>query len=413
MTEEQLAATAAAREAMAGMREASDALARTLASLLTPAMRDFADALKGANLIINELILGNVSHYDQLLRKLTSTTEDLFLAEKRLGELRERGVGNERARTALANQTAAVAALRKEIDALNAALNAERSSEMARSPGQRAVLGGEIAIPDQTYRPPPFSDRGGGMDPFMFGPEMREKELEEERKFQERRRELLAKAAEDHIKLAQSVVDEERRLRDEALEQERQQTENRMAFERMVLEVKEGASYAAIGFLRALGAEHRGAAIAAIALEKAKAIKEIFMRAAVARAAAAIWLSSPATAPAYGLIVGKITAAARLEAALVAATGLVEAAQVSSSGTGSATLGTSANPLVTSSSPSSAAASARRQTAVQLIFQGDVFGWDEYVQRRVIDGIRRAVDGRDVVLIGGNSRQADLIRGSS
>jgi hypothetical protein len=34
------------------------------------------------------------------------------------------------------------------------------------------------------------------------------------------------------------------------------------------------------------------------------------------------------------------------------------------------------------------------------------------VQEKIITGIRDAVDGRDIVLFGGDSRQASIIRGS-
>jgi hypothetical protein len=414
MTEEQLKATQEARAAMLAMREASDQLARSMASLLVPAMREFAELLTGTHAIINDLILGNVSQYDQLLRRLTATTEDLFQAEKRLGELRERGAGHERARTAIANQTAEVARLREELAALEAEVTRVRGVDRGAAGGAgyaqfiqstlssaRAAGMQEIDIPDQTYRPPPHSDMGGGMDPFMLTPEMREQALEEEREFQERRRELLAKVAEDHKQLAQSVVDEERRLGAE-----------RIAIEEQIQFMKTDAAFAAAGFLRALGAEHRGAAIAALAIEKALAVKQILFSGHVAAAKAlAIYGPTP-----QGFAAAKAALLwSRVNAGFVAATGLVEALQISHGGTGGATLGTSANPLVTSSASttSSAAAARNRQTAVQVHFHGDMLGWDEFIRRRVIDGIRQAVDGRDVVIIGGNSRQAELIRGST
>lgn len=44
--------------------------------------------------------------------------------------------------------------------------------------------------------------------------------------------------------------------------------------------------------------------------------------------------------------------------------------------------------------------------SVKIQFLGDMYGWDEYMEERVISGIRDAVDNRDVTLIGRGSRQA-------
>jgi hypothetical protein len=265
------------------------------------------------------------------------------------------------------------------------------------------------------------------MDAFMLTPEMREEELQREREFQEQRRELFRQTAEDHANLAQQVVDEERRLSKERAEVE-EHTQD------MIRGAREQTAFAAIGFLHALGAEHRGAAIAALAIEKAISVKQIFMEArkaqamiagySVAAQAHAIAALGPlAGPPAAAAIAAKFAAAsaavganAVASAAFVAAQGLVEAMQLSRGGT-DATRGTSANPLVTTSSGSSPAAAAaaanRRQNAVQVIFTGDMHGWDEYVQRRVIASIRAAVDGRDVILIGRGSRQAqELSKGA-
>lgn len=49
---------------------------------------------------------------------------------------------------------------------------------------------------------------------------------------------------------------------------------------------------------------------------------------------------------------------------------------------------------------------------VTIQFNGNMVGWDRYVQENVIGAIRDAVDGKDVVLFGGTSRQAQIIRGA-
>lgn len=48
--------------------------------------------------------------------------------------------------------------------------------------------------------------------------------------------------------------------------------------------------------------------------------------------------------------------------------------------------------------------------ALTVQFLGDFYGWDQYMQERVIGGIRDAVDNRDVTIIGNNSRQAQELR---
>ena len=49
---------------------------------------------------------------------------------------------------------------------------------------------------------------------------------------------------------------------------------------------------------------------------------------------------------------------------------------------------------------------ASTQRAVQVIFQGDVIGWDEHIETRVIGAIQDAVVDRDVILIHSDSRNA-------
>lgn len=50
------------------------------------------------------------------------------------------------------------------------------------------------------------------------------------------------------------------------------------------------------------------------------------------------------------------------------------------------------------------------QGTLTVQFLGDFYGWDQYMQERVIGGIRDAVDNRDVTIIGNSSRQAQELR---
>lgn len=65
---------------------------------------------------------------------------------------------------------------------------------------------------------------------------------------------------------------------------------------------------------------------------------------------------------------------------------------------------------VTPASPVDQSATSRQ--SVQVIFQGDLYGWDDYMRTRVLDGIREAVSDRDVIIIDPRSRNAqDLVGG--
>lgn len=52
-----------------------------------------------------------------------------------------------------------------------------------------------------------------------------------------------------------------------------------------------------------------------------------------------------------------------------------------------------------------------RRSAIQVVFQGDVVGWDDFMRDRFVSSLRDLVDGNDVILFGSNSRQAAEIRG--
>jgi hypothetical protein len=185
----------------------------------------------------------------------------------------------------------------------------------------------------------------------------------------------------------------------------------------------------AMGLLSALGAEHRGAAIALLVWQKAIAIKEILINAAKAKTMVAAYYEvaiaqalsmGPLGLPWVAVLeakraaaLGKIAMGTALSVGLVAAEGVVEAAQLSSGGT-QATRGTSANPVNVTSGAASTASQTTAQggkRVTQVVFQGDMYGFDDYVRNRIIASIREAVDGSDVVIVGQGSRQARMLGG--
>lgn len=172
------------------------------------------------------------------------------------------------------------------------------------------------------------------------------------------------------------------------------------------IQIERSVSSAAVGFLNALGREHKGAAIAALAIQKVLAIKSILINSQVAATRALAELGPIAGPP----VAAAILVSGKISAALVAATGLVEASQLSS---GQGSLGTPAQPLFVSDTGTTDAADgavgASGRSTVTIIFQGDVNGWDAFVEQRVITAISDAINERDVVLIRNNSRQAQEI----
>lgn len=412
ITDEMATAAAEARDNMDRLRASSDALGTVLGVKLVP-------FLNAATKALTELI-GGVSQYDQILRRVTALTEDRFKAEQKLEDLLARGVGNDRARTLASNLRAEISALNKELETLNAQLVEMREGEAATSTGagyatfiQNTLAAASAASAERGMAPlAPLSRMRGatdfgvpqvgeGIQPIITSQEMFEEQLKLEQEFQDKRIEAAEKAAETRKRIEASVALEEKRL-----------AEDRMAFEQQAQDFKMQTAFAAAGFLQALGAEHRGAAIAALALQKVLTLKQIFFSGQAQARAEAAWASIFGGPGAAAAAFARVMTQTKIQMGLVAATGLVEASQLSSGGTRS-TLGTSANPLVTRDSSGGVAAAssaAQRQTAVQVIIQGDMYGWDEYIRRRVIEGIRQAVDGRDVVIIGPNSRQAELLR---
>lgn len=98
-------------------------------------------------------------------------------------------------------------------------------------------------------------------------------------------------------------------------------------------------------------------------------------------------------------------------AGLVAAKGAATVAAIRSqsfSGGGSPSFAGGAGVALAASTPpvAQAAEALPQQAAVKIVFQGDVNGWDSFIENRVIEGIRSAVNERDVVIIGGRSRNA-------
>ena len=166
---------------------------------------------------------------------------------------------------------------------------------------------------------------------------------------------------------------------------------------------------AAVGLLQALGAKHRGAAIAVLAVQKALAIKEVLIQSQVAamRALAELGPIAGAAAAKKILIAGKVSAG------LIAATGLVGALDISHGDSG---LGASpATPLFTTgtgspltSNAQNAVTAAQGVMVTQVFINGPIYSVQDF-RKAVTEALKNETD-RDVIIITNNSRQAAEIR---
>jgi hypothetical protein len=140
----------------------------------------------------------------------------------------------------------------------------------------------------------------------------------------------------------------------------------------------------------------------AVAADKAKSIKQAVMNTAVAVTNALANVPFP----------GNIAAAAAM-----AALGAAEIATISGviggggGGGGASSPGIGTPPDVFAATTPDLAedtgpTGATARESVQIIFQGDVIGWDEHIEERVIASIRDVVENKDVILIGNTSRNA-------
>lgn len=226
----------------------------------------------------------------------------------------------------------------------------------------------------------------------------------------QRRAEIVGQA------LATRVVSEEQALATlgqlEA-DYQKQRAGLQMKTERDIASVREGAVRNAVGLLNTLAGESKVAAVASIAITKGLAMAQTWAHTQTASMLAyASQLvpgdpSSPARAEAaraYTLGIGK------LSMGLIAATGLVEAAQAmgggggGGGGSGGASPVFSADPLTGIPTDSG---SQRQERTVQVVFQDSAFyGYDDYATEQIMQRIETAVREADRVFISRGSRQA-------
>lgn len=169
----------------------------------------------------------------------------------------------------------------------------------------------------------------------------------------------------------------------------------------------------AIGLLQALGTKNKAFAIASIVLEKAVAIQRLLLanrQAAELAFASQLIPGVPASLATATAAKAAVLAQGYISAGLIAATGALQIADVTSGG-GRSAPGTALNPaFVTTPAGASGQAGATSQSSVQVIIANNV-GFDQRVMDQIIAGIREATDDRDVIIFGPGSRQAQELVG--
>lgn len=221
----------------------------------------------------------------------------------------------------------------------------------------------------------------------------------------------------DEVARAQAVAEEITRVSEQLaarqvkIEQDaakkRADTEAALAEYQMAL--RQSVVQDAIGLLQVFAGKSKGAALAVLAIQKGLAIAEtvVSTQAASMRALAEL---GPIVGPP---VAAAITKLGMVKVGIIAATGLAQAATM---GGGGAALGTSVNPITTRPEyapvPTLDDPSADRGRIIEVNFQGDIYGWDDYVRDKVMGSIRDALDNRDEILIRPGSRQyLDLVPG--
>jgi hypothetical protein len=163
--------------------------------------------------------------------------------------------------------------------------------------------------------------------------------------------------------------------------------------------------------------EHKAVQLAAIAFEKlvnVRRTKIAWDLAAVQAFQSQIIPGYPpslATAfKAYYAVKARGAVAVGQAIAMNVLSGLTEAANVMQS---NGALGSFTNPISTRTGATAAAGGTVAERGNQRVVEvhiGNLFGWDDYMKRQLIGAIREATEGKDLILFGRNSRQAEILR---
>jgi hypothetical protein len=188
------------------------------------------------------------------------------------------------------------------------------------------------------------------------------------------------------------------------LEAERQKYQAVVQFEAQKKALQQSTFAAAAGLLSALAVRSKAAARAQILLNRGLMIAQAVQNTAAAVMGAMASVPYPANLAAAA----QVKAIGAIQIGLIAATGAIELGNVGSGnagGIGGTSLGTPSNPLPVS--PTSQGATGGR--VINLNLNGPIAGPE--ASQWLVDAIGDLINGNDTIIINGNSRQAQEIRG--
>lgn len=178
-----------------------------------------------------------------------------------------------------------------------------------------------------------------------------------------------------------------------------------LAAQQAIVTARNNAANAGIAALQAFAGQSKKVAIALVLINKARAIAQAIQNTAVG-ATLQLTTGDPYTAVARAAAVKAFGA---LQVAAIIASGYGEIQAIN--GGGGAALGSPSNPVFTNPQASDQPFGATAQNAVQVIIANNV-GFDDQIMDKIIQGIKEAVDDRDVVLISPESRNATELLGA-
>jgi hypothetical protein len=393
------------------LRVLSGNAAQSVATKLTPALVSLTDAMIANIEKVSEHSGVFTEMFDVLASKAAQSTSPML---RFLAILREANAlastdpfANETAKFARQGTTADAAKTAAPVIDESAAKLAEEEKKAAEDRAKKRAEELEQIRQNELAKVQAFIDALRMREDARLQANMSEREQEEERYLLEQEKllealelGLLTKAEYQLLEQEQlmahreAMADIDIAYLDAQLEREKAAADERVRIERdaqqLITDARLSAANAAVGLLSQLGGKNKAAAIAAIALGKALSIGQIIQNTAVAQMKALAMLGPIAGPPAAA----KIGMYGKIQAGIVAATGLAQVAGVMSGDSGGITSTATSGSAVASNNGGGSVSgmggtTAGRGQIVSIQLQGDVFGREAV--RNLISEINEAI----------------------
>ena len=214
-----------------------------------------------------------------------------------------------------------------------------------------------------------------------------------------------AMTAEEEIEQLRALNDEKiaeyKRLQGEQESILQNTAKAQLQADRLMVDSKSRAISSLLGLMSLFAGKSKAIALAMIAIETSRGLAENQIAVAVAAAKALAVLGPIAGPPAAA----KIKAWGAVNAGVIASAGVARGVAAISGGGAASGLG-AAESTISSFEDVQEREERRDESRVQIIIQGDVNGFDDFAQSKIIPAIQAAVKDQDVVLIDAESRNA-------